>query len=236
MARRARRSVPKRAAPRAQPKAHRSAMMMLMVEGDPTEALQGVALPAGAKVAIVSPDAEAVERIKHSGRLRFGTIRRVVADAKSPAQEPRKPLATLLDREAFEPDARARALLEGVRIAHEDLRAAGGAYDLEQVRTLLRGISRQAVDKRVQEGSLLAVPGPSNRRSFPTLQFNRDGTIVDGLKAVQEALPTRNPWTVLNFLIQSDDRLNGRRPIDALKEGKVNLAVEAARRMGEQGA
>jgi hypothetical protein len=53
---------------------------------------------------------------------------------------------------------------------------------------------------------------------------------------VQEALPTRNPWTVLNFLIQSDDRLNGRRPIDVLKEGKVDLAVEAARRMGEQGA
>ena len=35
---------------------------------------------------------------------------------------------------------------------------AGGAFDLEQVRTLMRGLSRQAVDKRVQEVSLLAVP------------------------------------------------------------------------------
>ena len=96
------------------------------------------------------------------------------------------------DRSAFEPDARSLAVLEGVRIAREDLRAAGGAYDLDQVRTLMGGVTRQAVEKRVQEGSLLAVPGPSNRRSFPTLQFNGDGTLVAGLREVREALPMRN--------------------------------------------
>lgn len=101
---------------------------------------------------------------------------------------------------------------------------------------MLHGISRQAVDKRVQEGSLFAVPGPSNRRSYPTLQFNRDGTVVDGLKAVLAALPTRNPWTILNFLARPDERLNKRKPIDVLKAGEVELVVEAARRLGLQGA
>jgi hypothetical protein len=144
--------------------------------------------------------------------------------------------ATAINQKAFEPDARARALLEGVRIAQEDLRKAGGAYDLEQVRTLMQGVSRQAVDKRVQEGSLLAVPGPSNRRSYPTLQFNPDGTIVEGLKAVCAALPTNNPWTILNFLTHPDGRLQGRKPIDVLKAGNVDLVVEAARRLGQQGA
>jgi hypothetical protein len=144
--------------------------------------------------------------------------------------------ATAINQKAFEPDVRAQALLEGVRIAQEDLRKAGGAYDLEQVRTLMQGVSRQAVDKRVQEGSLLAVPGPSNRRSYPTLQFNPDGTIVEGLKAVCAALPTSNPWTILNFLAHPDDRLRGRKPIDVLKAGNVALVVEAARRLGQQGA
>jgi hypothetical protein len=144
--------------------------------------------------------------------------------------------APVINKEAYEPDARSRALLDGVRIAQEDLREAGGAYDLEQVRTLMQGISRQAIDKRVQEGSLLAVPGPNNRRSYPTLQFNQDGTIVSDLKAVHEALPTRNPWTILNFLTQPDDRLSGRKPIDLLRKGKVDLVVEAARRLGQQGA
>lgn len=206
-------------------------MTMLMVNGDPSVALAGVALPADAQVAIVSTRAGTMEEIKRSGRTRFGTTRTVYADVPSrPAAQP------AVDRTAFEPDARSLALLEGVRIAREDLRAAGGAYDLDQVRTLMGGVTRQAVEKRVQEGSLLAVPGPSNRRSFPTLQFNGDGTLVAGLKKVREALPTRNAWTILNFLAQPDDRLDGRKPIDLLKAAKVKLVVEAARRLGQHGA
>jgi hypothetical protein len=61
-------------------------------------------------------------------------------------------------------------------------------------------------------------------------------TVVDGLKAVSEALPTRNPWTILNFLAQPDDRLSGRKPIDVLKEGRISLVVEAAQRLGQQGS
>jgi len=161
---------------------------------------------------------------------------RKIASAAARSARAAPPKAALLDSEAFRPDARARALLEGIRIAQDDLREAGGAFDVDEVRTILRGVSRQAVDRRVQEGSLLAVPGPHNRRSYPTLQFNPDGTIVAGLKAVREALPTSNPWTVLNFLAQPDDRLDGRKPIDLLRRGDVHLVVEAARRLGNQGA
>ena len=84
--------------------------------------------------------------------------------------------------------------------------------------------------------SLLAVPGPSNRRRFPTVQFTDDGEVVDGLREVRQALPFRNPWAVLNFLVNPDARLGGRRPIDALKAGETDEVVEAARRIGQQGA
>ena len=137
---------------------------------------------------------------------------------------------------AFAPDARARAMLRGVEIAQEDLRHAGGAFELGEVRSLLRGISRQRIDRRVREGSLLAVPGPSNRRRYPTAQFNPDGTVVEGLKQVCEALPTKNPWSVLNFLVGPEARLGGRKPIDLLRAGDVESVVEAARRWGGQGA
>ncbi|MDQ0473485.1 hypothetical protein [Labrys wisconsinensis] len=213
-------------------RAPRGVMTVLTVRGDQAAALRDMALPAGVELAIVSPgslDAEDVRKIRRGAKVRLGAPRTVYAE---PAAERRDMVA----RDAFEPDARARALLEGVRIAQDDLRRAGGAYDLEQVRTLMRGVSRQAIDKRVQEGSLIAVPGPSNRRSYPTLQFGRDGAVVSGLKAVREALETDNPWTVLNFLANPDDRLQGRRPIDLLKGGDVALVVEAARRLGQQGA
>jgi len=208
------------------PSVHEDGVMMVL-EQKPT-GLKSLALPADAQIAIVSRNATVLRKVRARNRQLAGPTFRYISGAVKKA--------AVVNKEAFAPDARALAVLEGVRIAQEDLRRSGGAYDLDQVRTLLRGISRQAIDKRVQEGSLLAVPGPSNHRSFPTLQFNVDGTVVEGLKPVREALPTNNPWTVLNFLAQPDDRLNGRKPIDMLKEGKVELVVEAARRMAQQGA
>ncbi|AJD44516.1 hypothetical protein RGR602_PC00476 (plasmid) [Rhizobium gallicum bv. gallicum R602sp] len=142
----------------------------------------------------------------------------------------------MINQAAFEPDALSLALVEGVRIAQKDLEEAGGANDLDQVRTLIQGVSRQAVDKRVNDGSLLAVPRPRNRRAYPTLQFNRDGSIVSGLKEVRQALPTDNAWVILNFLTRPEARLGGRKPIDVLKIADISLVVEAARRYGEQGA
>ncbi|WP_342722648.1 MULTISPECIES: hypothetical protein [unclassified Bradyrhizobium] len=205
---------------------HEDGVMMVLKQKP--AALKSLALPADAQVAIVSKSATALQKVHERNKQLTGQAFRYFSEAAR--------RTAVVNKDAFAPDARALAVLEGVRIAQEDLRRSGGAYDLDQVRTLLRGISRQAVDKRVQEGSLLAVPGPSNHRSFPTLQFNIDGTVVEGLKLVQEALPTNNPWTVLNFLAQSDDRLGGRKPIDLLREGKVELVVEAARRMAQQGA
>ncbi|TDX79666.1 hypothetical protein EDE05_112130 [Neorhizobium sp. R1-B] len=206
---------------------------MFTMKGDAIKALSGFKLPAGAKVAIVSSRPESVREIRKTTLGRVARVTEVIEKEPGQVRADSKPL---VDRSAFEPDARSRAMLEGIRIAEEDLRDAGGAYDLDQVRTLMRGVSRQAVDKRVQEGSLLAVPGPSNRRSYPTLQFNRDGTVVPGLKAVREALQTSNPWSVLNFLSHPDVRLDNRRPIDLLKSGNVDIVLDAARRHGEQGA
>lgn len=151
-------------------------------------------------------------------------------------QSLRQSVSAVLPKDAYQPDARALALLQGVKIAQQDLREAGGAYTLEQVRVLLQGISRQAIDKRVQDGSLLAVPGPANRRAYPTIQFHNDGSIVAGLKAVRHALASNNPWLLLNFLSRPDERLNGAKPIDLLRRGETDRVLEAAQRAGLQGA
>lgn len=142
----------------------------------------------------------------------------------------------VIKESAFAPGPRAKAILRGLEIAEEDLRSSGGCYDLKQVRELMRGVTRQSIDKRVREGSLLAVLGPGNKRHYPVVQFKNDGTVVDGLRDVLEALPTTNGFAALNFLIHPDHRLGDRKPIELLKAGEVGLVVEAARRMGEQGA
>ena len=175
---------------------------------------------------------KARQTLTAKAKTRSGTTLR--ATAKRPTTH--KTVGAVIARDAYQPDARAMALLRGLEIAQQDLREAGGAYTLEQVRLLLQGISRQAVDKRVQDGSLLAVPGPGNRRAYPTIQFLNDGSIVAGLKAVRQALGSANPWFLLNFLSRPDERLNGKKPIELLRRGETEPVLEAARLNGLQGA
>jgi hypothetical protein len=174
----------------------------------------------------------------HGGRE--ATAQRNLAQRPSGTAGVRPPAVVVETREiaedAFRPDARARAILRGKAFAEADLKAAGGAFDIEEVRKLLNGITRQAVDKRVADGALLAVPGPSGRRRFPTVQFNTDGSVVAGLKAVIKALDFSSPWAVLNFLINANDQLGGEKPIEVLRKGAVDRVVLAANSVGVQGA
>jgi hypothetical protein len=213
------------------------------VVGDPARAITEMKnLPAGVSVALIPSNTVVEKELQRLGSELFQRLPGLVIKAKGrgniwrrvkPVPDERK---SAIDASAFEPSSRAKALLKGVQIAQGDLKESGGAYDLDQVRVLMNGISRQMVDRKVREGSLLAVPGPSNRRAYPTVQFTSDGTVVPGLKAVQEALPTENPWAVLNFLVRPDPRLNGSKPIDLLRAGEIDLVVDAARRMGQQGS
>ena len=68
------------------------------------------------------------------------------------------------------------------------------------------------------------------------MQFNSDGSLVPGLKDVQAALAYASPWAVLNFLVNPHDGLRGEKPIDLLRRGEVARVVDAAERVGVQGA
>jgi hypothetical protein len=156
----------------------------------------------------------------------------VTGDDGTPPAVPVDPVA----RDAFDAGPRARAVLRGREIAMQDLKESGGTYKLAEVQVLLNDVSRQRVDQLVKAGKLLVIPGPNNSRRYPVVQFHADGSLVDGLKDVLDALPTKNPWAVLNFLIHADDRLKGARPIDLLRQGKVAAVAAAAARMAEPGA
>ena len=126
-------------------------------------------------------------------------------------------------------------MLRGAEAIAEDLKAAGGTFDLEAVCSLTH-LTRQAIHKQVTDGRLFAVPGPSNRNVYPVAQFDNDGRPVEGLKEVRDALGSRSPWMLLNFLVNPEARLDNRKPIDLLRAGKLEAVVEAGRRVGIQGA
>jgi len=169
-------------------------------------------------------------------------VRTVVdATADIPEEQLRTPevLSMLLDRLADEllpsSDPLAIARLRG-RVAMRDvLSREGGALTATQVAEVL-GISRQAVDKRRKGGQLLALTLPKRGLLYPAWQFSESGATLPGFVEVLGALGDHDEWAEARFFLNGNDRLGGRPPLDALREGDLDAVLEAARGFGEHGA
>lgn len=57
-----------------------------------------------------------------------------------------------------------------------------------------------------------------------------------GISAVVKAIHVNDPWAILNFLFLRLGELEGRTPVEAIREGKVDDAARAAGHFGEHGA
>ena len=114
-----------------------------------------------------------------------------------------------------------------------DLQEGGDALTAGETAQLL-GISVDEVRRLAEAGDLLGLPTESGP-VFPSVQF-RDGKALAGLVEVLAAFPDPNPWARLNYLVNPDLRLEGRRPIDCLIAGDIDRVISAARQVGEQSA
>ena len=109
------------------------------------------------------------------------------------------------------------------------LERAGGGISLSEGATLL-GVSRQALHKRIKTGSALGMMD-GDQIVLPRLQWVGAGhkiEFVPGLAAVVKLFERAGGWSALQFLLDPDPNL-GQPPIDALRAGKVEAAVAAAR-------
>ena len=127
-----------------------------------------------------------------------------------------------------------RAKLRGIEHRKRIIEKLGGTLSVEQVSELI-GISRQAVDQRRSQNQLIGLTQGKRGYAYPAFQFE-DGKALDGLKEVLAALSGHDPWMQSIFFANGNDRLNGRTPLDALRQGKTEAVVRAAEAYGEQGA
>jgi hypothetical protein len=127
-----------------------------------------------------------------------------------------------------------RAKLRGIEHRKRILEKLGGTLSAEQVSELI-GISRQAVDRRRSQNQLIGLTQGKRGYAYPAFQFE-DGKTLDGLKEVLAALSGHDPWMQSIFFANGNDRLNGRTPLDAIRQGKTEAVVRAAEAYGEQGA
>lgn len=136
--------------------------------------------------------------------------------------------------ELEEEDPLAAAKLRGMKRRKEMVKAAGGTMTSEQVAEALN-LSRQAVDKRRSSNQLLALAQGRQGYSYPSFQFH-EGKTLEGLERVLRGLNSLDSWMQLNFFTSPDERLEGKNPIEALKQGKINEVARIASTYGEQGS
>jgi hypothetical protein len=138
-----------------------------------------------------------------------------------------------LGASASREDKLARAHVRGLGARQQLAEAEGGSWSSEDVARLLQ-ISKTAVLKRLAAGRLLAWREERLQAArFPRWQFDEHGHVLEGLEDVLELLnkdERLDAWGKILFFLQEKANLDGRRPLDLLREGQlkeVQLAAQA---------
>lgn len=130
-------------------------------------------------------------------------------------------------------DPLTEARLRGLAAKRELLKAEGGCMSSDEVAKVL-GITRQGVDKRRLNGKLIGLPA-GRAYVYPAWQF-AEGETLPGLEQVLKHLSIRDPWMQTAWMLNGNSRLEGRSPIEVLREGNLELVIDASEIYGEQGA
>lgn len=126
------------------------------------------------------------------------------------------------------------ARLRGLRERENLLEVEGGTLSAHEVAKHL-SITRQAVNKRRQQGALVGLDAGRHGYLYPSWQFVRKGTVLN-LEPVLEALKGHDPWMQHIFMVSGNTRLENRTPLDALRQGQLDDVLTAVRALGEHGA
>jgi hypothetical protein len=130
---------------------------------------------------------------------------------------------------------RAKLLARGVFARRRLEEAEGGAISTEEVAENL-DVTRQAIDLRRQKRQLVAWRTSQKRWRFPVWQFGSDGRPLEGLAECIAATDLDNEWSAMIFFLSSADSLDGLRPLDLLRDGRVSETVAYADRYDRHGA
>jgi hypothetical protein len=135
-----------------------------------------------------------------------------------------------LDAERF---GRRAALLAASELLWN--REVGPLVTTSRLQDLLR-CSRQAINERVRNGRLLALPTDKGEHLYPLWQFGPTSQPLPGIAEIVEALAgaVATPWTIASWLVAPEPELDGKAPVEVLRKGDTGTALAAARHYAER--
>jgi hypothetical protein len=92
-------------------------------------------------------------------------------------------------------------------------------------------LSRETVRQKTLRHEILALRGAKQGKRFPAWQVSSDGGLLPELPKLFKVLGG-NAWAVYRFLLQHHPELDGETAVDAIKAGKVEEVLAAAKNAG----
>jgi hypothetical protein len=132
-----------------------------------------------------------------------------------------------------EPDPLTEALLRGAAMKRDMLKAEGGALSAQQLAEHL-GITPQGLGRKRERNHVFWLD-IGDGYVYPAFQIGKNG-LLRGIREVLDAFTIDEPWMRVNFMLTGDHRLGGQRPLDLVREGKIDDVIDAAAAYGEHGA
>ena len=131
------------------------------------------------------------------------------------------------------PDPLTEAFLRGAERKRELLKGDGGALSAQQLAGHL-AITQQGLGKKRSKNQVFWLEA-GHGYAYPAFQLGPDG-LLPGVREVLDAFNVEDSWMRVNFMLTGDYRLGGARPIDVLREGRIDDVARAAAAYGEHGA
>jgi hypothetical protein len=136
-------------------------------------------------------------------------------------------LVTLDDWEAVEQEEAWDPFAEGRKMINLLKEAEGGAYDRNRAAGML-GLTTQALHARVVKQQVVAWKDPAGRYCFPRWQFSADG-LLPGVRECLDELTGQDQWAIMRFFLTESEQLQGKRPLDVLRNGNLEEVIALAR-------
>lgn len=150
------------------------------------------------------------------------TISLVDKEVGTGAIEPPTPPGAKSRRSNFDPRAAGERLLEELKQAED------GAWTGRELQTRF-GLTSAVLHRRRKEHRVLFWRDAQHEFHYPRWQFTPTGALLPGLQEVLQTFRSGDEWRLMSYFLGPRQQLDGRRPLDLLREGQPERVLKHAR-------
>lgn len=200
----------------------------------------------GEQVLMVATDATGKTGIKEltagltkiiTQRLEFGDeemlIRLGFNARKERAKAERKrapdPAETAREKQPFDPEAKGMQLVEKAKTAE------GGAWSGSELQRRFL-LSSSNLHRRRKEHRIISWRDAHHSFFYPKWQFTETGALRRGIREVLDIFKSSDEWRIMRYFLAPRYQLEGKRPLDLLRAGEVEMVLSHARTHAEEGS